>query len=333
MAVLYLLEQGSTLHKDGGVLTVTKNDAVLQEIHAIEVEQIIIFGNINLTTPVISYILESGTDCVFCNSYGKYHGRLISTESKFGELRLHQLETILDSPKKLSIAKALITGKLQNQRTIMMRYRREMELPQLEQTVTLLDTALQKLADCPNTGSLQGIEGFAGAAYYRSFREILKWDMGFAARVRRPPTDPVNSMLSFGYTLLVYNIQSAISIVGLDPFLGFLHSAEPSRPSLALDLMEEFRPIIVDSLVLWLVNSQVMTEEDFKRPEEAGEMVAITPDGIKKFIHHYEQKIQSKIRHPRSGQTSYRRCFELQSRELASIILGKTPDYKPFLVR
>lgn len=155
MAVLYLLEQGSTLHKDGGVLTVTKNDAVLQEIHAIEVEQIIIFGNINLTTPVISYILESGTDCVFCNSYGKYHGRLISTESKFGELRLHQLETILDSPKKLSIAKALITGKLQNQRTIMMRYRREMELPQLEQTVTLLDTALQKLADCPNTGSLR----------------------------------------------------------------------------------------------------------------------------------------------------------------------------------
>jgi CRISPR-associated protein Cas1 len=334
MPVLYLLEQGSTLHNDGEVFTVTKDDNVSQKIHAIEVEQIIIFGNVNLTTPVINYLLQRGIDCVFCNSYGKYHGRLISTESKFGLLRLHQVESILQPERKLAIAKAIVTGKLQNQRTIIMRYRRELELPQLDQTVDELGAILKKLDDCSDLATLHGIEGSASASYYRSFREVLKQDLGFAARIRRPPTDPVNSLLSFGYTLLVYNMQSAVSTVGFDPFLGFLHSAEPSRPSLVLDLMEEFRPIIVDSLVLWLVNTRVMSEEDFQRPEEEGKMVAITQDGIKKFIHHYEQKVQSKIYHPRAGgQTSYRHCLELQARELAQIILNRTPFYKPFLVR
>jgi CRISPR-associated protein Cas1 len=158
--------------------------------------------------------------------------------------------------------------------------------------------------------------------------------MGFHSRLRRPPPDPVNSLLSFGYTLLVYNIQSAVSTVGLDPFIGFLHSNEQSRPSLVLDLMEEFRPIIVDSLVLWLINSQVMTEQDFTRPASAGKMVIITSAGLKKLIHHYEQRVQSEIYHPwANGKTSYRRCFELQARELAQAIMEPGYKYKPFLVR
>ena len=334
MPVLYLLEQGSTLHKDGELFTVTKDGEVLQKIHAIEVEQIIIFGNVNLTTPVINHILEKGIDCVFCNRYGKFHGRLISTETRLGLLRLRQAEAIIHTDKKLSIAKSFVTGKLQNQRTLLMRYRREMELPQLDDTIATLETALNNLKDCPEISSLHGIEGSASASYYKSFREVLKNNLGFTVRMKRPPPDPVNSLLSFGYTLLAYNMQAAASIVGLDPFLGFLHSVEQPRPNLALDLMEEFRPIIVDSLVLWLVNTGVMTEKDFQRPDEKGKMVIITDDGIKKFIHHYEQKVQSKIYHPRAGgQTSYRHCFELQGRELAHVILNRISEYKPFLVR
>lgn len=334
MPVLYLLEQGSTLHKDGELFTVTKDGEVLQKIHAIEVEQVIIFGNVGLTTPVINHLLQHGIDCVFCNSYGKFHGRLISTESKFGLLRLRQVETILEPEKRLHIAKSVVAGKLQNQRTLIMRYRRELGLLQLEQTIQSLASAVDRISDSSDLGTLQGLEGAASAAYYRSFREILKQNMGFAARVRRPPTDPVNSLLSFGYTLLAYNIQSAVSTVGLDPFLGFLHAPQPSRPSLALDLMEEFRPIIVDSVILWLVNTRVMTEADFERPKEQGRMVAISRDGIRKLIHHYEERVQSKIYHPRAnGQTSYRHCFELQARELANVILNRTPNYKSFLVR
>lgn len=184
MPVLYLLEQGSTLHKDGEVFTITKDGKVLQKIPALEIEQIIIFGNINLTTPVIKHILERGIDCVFCSSYGKYHGRLISTESKFGLLRLRQVETILQPEKKLAIARAIVNGKLQNQRTIIMRYRRELELPQLERTVGGLSSAIEKLESCSDLGALQGIEGSASASYYRSFKEVLRQDLGFASSYR-----------------------------------------------------------------------------------------------------------------------------------------------------
>jgi len=334
LPVLYLIEQGSTLRKDGDVFVVSKDDVVLKEIHAIEVEQIIIFGRITLTTPVIDYILQKGIDCVFCNSYGKFHGRLISNESAHGNLRLKQAEIILNVDRKLDCARAIIQGKVHNQRTIMLRYRRENNLTQLEQTIEMLENTLRKITECWEIASLQGLEGSSSASYYQSFKAILKNDMGFSARVRRPPTDPVNSLLSFGYTLLAYNIQSAVGIVGLDPFLSFVHSIEQSRPGLALDLMEEFRPIIVDSMVLWLVNTGVMTELDFERPEQSGEMVAIKPESIKKLIHYYELKVQSKIYHPAAGgQTSYRHCFELQARELAKVILGQKSDYSPFQVR
>lgn len=231
MTILYLLEQGTTLHKDGDVLTVIKKGSVLQEIRAIEVEQIIVLGNVNLTTPVVNYILSKGIDCVFCNSYGKFHGRLISTESKLGLLRLRQAEAVSQPQRKRAIATAFVRGKLHNQRTLIRRFQRELNLAQLERTLDNIAYAQRRLDDCPDTGTLQGLEGFASASYYTSFREILKQDLGFTTRVRRPPTDPVNSLLSFGYTLLVYNIQSAISTVGLDPFIGFLHSIQPSRPS------------------------------------------------------------------------------------------------------
>lgn len=334
MPVLYLLEQGSTLHKDGEVFTITKEGRVLDKIPAIKVEQVVILGNVNLTTPVIHYLLKQGIDCVFCSSYGKFHGRLISTESKFGLLRQRQMETILQPERKLAIAKAIVRGKFQNQRTLLMRYHRELNLPQLDRTITELEKAIQRLETCAEPAILLGIEGSASAGYYRAFKDILKQDLGFVTRVRRPPTDPVNSLLSFGYTLLVYAVQAGISTVGLDPFLGFLHTTGYSRPSLVLDLMEEFRPIIVDSLVLWLINSRVMIQDDFRSPQEEGRMVVLTDDGVKRFIHHYEQKIQGRVYHRKAqGQVSYRRCFELQGRELAQVILGQETNYKPFLVR
>ena len=334
MPVLYLLEQGSTLRKDGEVFAITKEGKVLEKIPAIKVEQVVILGNVNLTTPVIHYLLEQGIDLCFCSSYGKFHGHLISTESNFGLLRQRQTETILQSENKLAIAKAIVYGKLSNQHTLLRRYRHDLGLPQICKSVTELEEATHKIENCATLASLRGIEGSASASYYRAFREILKQDMGFATRIRRPPTDPVNSLLSFGYTFLTYNVQAAIYTVGLDPFLGFLHTTEYSRPSLALDLTEEFRSIIVDSLVLWLINTRVMTEDDFQRPEKKGAMVVLTDEGVKKFIHHYEQRIQSHIYHQRArGQVTYRRCFELQARGLAQVILGRESSYRPFLVR
>jgi len=333
MPVLYLIEQGATLHKQGDLFLITKQGKVLDKVPAIKVEQVVVFGNVNLTTPVIHYLLEQGIDCVFCSSYGKYHGRLFSTESKFGLLRRQQLEMVNNPTKRLAIAKKMVRGKLLNQRTLLMRYRRQTNLTELDHLTGEVKHCLQKIDEVEALTALQGLEGHASALYYRAFKNLLRQDFGFVARVRRPPTDPVNSMLSFGYTLLVYNVQAAVRIAGLDPFLGFLHATEYSRPSLVLDLMEEFRPIIVDSVVLRLINTQVITETDFKHPEEPGKMVLLTDGAIRKFLHQYEERVSSQIFHPNAGQVTYRRCFELQARQLVRVITGREAEYTPFVVK
>lgn len=334
MPVLYLTEQGATLRKEGDLLLATKEGQQLIKVPAIKIEQVVVLGNINLTTPVINYLLQNGIDCVFCNSYGKYHGRLISTQSRFGRLRQCQLEATIDMPRKLAIAQEMVRGKLLNQRTLLMRYRRETDLPKLGRAIAVIEDTLSKLDSASEVSSLHGMEGTASAAYFAGFRHLLQQDLGFTARQRRPPPDPINSLLSFGYTLLVYGIQSAVHTVGLDPFLGFLHATEYSRPSLVLDLMEEFRPIIVDSLVLRLVNTKAIAEGDFEVPAERGKMVALTQDAIKKFVHHFEERVQTMVKHPETGyQVTYRRCFEIQARQLSRVLQGHEPGYKPFLVK
>jgi len=334
MPVLYLTEPGATLRKDGEVFCVTKDDVELARIPAIRVEQVVVLGNINLTTPVIAYLLQQGIDCVFCNSYGKYHGRLVSTASGFGRLRQLQLQAATDPGRRLSVARQMVRGKMLNQRTLLMRHRRERELASLDSAIAGLERALSDLDAANSIGSLFGIEGNASVSYFRAFGELLQQDMGFNGRQKRPPPDPVNSLLSFGYTLLVYNIESAVYTAGLDPYQGFLHAAEYSRPSLVLDLVEEFRPIIVDSLVLRIINTRVLTETDFQRPSGENRMVVLTQEAIKKFVQHYEERVQTQIRHPLTGnQVSYRRCFELQVRHLASVLQRPEAEYQPFLVR
>ena len=334
MPVLYLTEQGATLRKDSNRLLVTKNGCTLQEFPAIKVEQVVIFGNVNLTTPVIHYLLQEGIDCVFCSSYGKYHGRLFSTESKFGLLRQHQLQAVADPFIKLSTAREIARGKLLNQRTFLLRFLREKEKAELKSAAEGIRQCLGKLDEAEDIGTLLGLEGHAGALYYRAFKTLIKQDLGFVTRVRRPPPDPVNSLLSFGYTLLTYGMQAAVYTVGLNPFLGFLHATKYSRPSLVLDLIEEFRAIVVDSVVLRVINTRAITRDDFHPPREPREGVLLTQDGIKKFIHHYEGRVQTKVLHPTSaGRVTYRRCFELQAGHIVRTIMGQESKYQPFLVK
>ncbi|MEW6141529.1 MAG: CRISPR-associated endonuclease Cas1 [Chloroflexota bacterium] len=334
MAVLYLVEQGASLHKDSDVLSVTKDSTVLQRIPAAKVEQVVIFGNINITTPVIHYLLEQGIDCVFCSSTGRYHGRLLSTESKYGLLRQSQLKATQNTAMRTTIARLIVKGKLANQRTMLMRYAREEPSAPLDGPIEAIHKSMENAEKAPDIGSLLGIEGYAGNVYYGALKLVIKQDLGFQCRVRRPPRDPVNSLLSFGYTLLTYAAQAAVRVVGLDPFIGFLHSTEYSKPSLALDIMEEFRPLIVDSVVLRVLNNNILTAASFEPSTERSGMVKLRPEAVKTFLHHYEERIQTSIQHPLTGeQVDYRRCLELQARQLARIITGQQSVYQPFITR
>jgi CRISP-associated protein Cas1 len=332
--VLYLTEQGATLRKEGGLLTVTKDNQTLQQVWAIKVEQVVLLGNINVTTPVIHYLLKEGIDCVFCSSHGTYHGRLFSTESRYGLLRQRQLQAASNASTKLDIAREMTRGKLMNQRTMLLRYLREREDSALQAAAEGIHRCLDKLDHAQETATVMGLEGQGSALYYTAFKSLLKQDLGFEARVRRPPTDPVNSLLSFGYALLTYGMEAAVRIVGLDPFVGFLHSTEYSRPSLVLDLIEEFRSVVVDSVVLRCINTRAISLEDFEPPDEARKGVFLTQAGIKKFIKQYEERVQTTVMHPIDKiQVSYRRSFELQTRHLARVVMGQETTYQPLLVK
>jgi CRISPR-associated protein Cas1 len=180
-------------------------------------------------------------------------------------------------------------------------------------------------------GSLLGIEGKASASYFSVFGKLLRGPLTFTRRRRRPPTDPINAMLSLAYTLLTQQVLAAIQVVGLDPYVGFLHQPRYGRPALALDLMEEFRPIIADSVVLNVVNHHILTQRDFQ--EEFG-VVHLQPDARKTFYAKFEERLQEELQHPYFGyRTDYRRCLELQVRILSKWLTSEIPVYIPMSTR
>lgn len=334
MAVLYLTEQGSQLRKEGPLLTVTKDGQALEKVPAGKVEQVIVFGTIGITTPALHYLLEAGIDCVFCSRHGRYHGRLVANESGYGALRQQQYAAATDLARRRAIARAIVRGKVGNQRTLLQRFARDHPNEALANAVGGLGQALVKVERAEDIGTLLGIEGVAAGWYYQGLRTILKEDLGFRVRARRPPPDPVNSMLSLGYTLLVYAVQSAVRIVGLDPFIGYLHVTAYSRPSLVLDLMEEFRPLIVDSVVIRMINTGMIDAGDFERPESGKYPVVLRQAALKRFIAEFEKRVQTEVQHPfLRGTHTYRRSFELQARVLARALRGEIEDYRPFLTK
>jgi len=174
-----------------------------------------------------------------------------------------------------------------------------------------------------------GYEGYGAALYFQAFATVLKGRFEFEKRTRRPPTDPVNSLMSLGYTLLSQNLHSMVETVGLHTHFGNLHLPQKNRPSLVCDLMEEFRALVVDSFVAYLINSNIFVEDDFTPPDERGG-VYLHPDALKKFLKHWEERLQQKITHPHTGYSvSYRRCFELQVWEYVQVLSGEQEVYRP----
>ena len=181
---------------------------------------------------------------------------------------------------------------------------------------------------------MRGLEGSGSAAYFGCFNQLIRnSQFSFTKRVRRPATDSVNSLLSFGYSLLRHDVQSAVNIVGFDPYLGYLHFDRYNRPSLALDLMEEFRPLVVDAVVLSILNKQLLTRADFVTEPLSG-AVSLTSEGRKIFLTNYERKKQSEFKHPVMGRKcTYREAFELQARLLSKYLMGTTDKYPPLFLK
>lgn len=331
MATLYITKQGATLAKIDSRIVIRKGRKVLKDIPAIKVDRIVVFGNANLTAPAIKFVLENGIDVAYLSSRGIYRGRLQPEFAKDAHLRQMQYEKSLDSGFRLALSKRFVGGKIQNMMALCRRQRRSQKDKVIEAQLGILERLSHKAALAEGLEELRGYEGAASAAYYKAFRRFLKGDLGFERRNHHPPRDPVNALLSLGYTLLYNNIYGLINIVGLDPYQGFFHETKHGHAALASDLMEEWRPLIVDSIVLSMINRGELSKSDFRWIRE---QVRLTREGLERFLRRYDGRLAAKVFYPRlKVRIPYRQCLGFQVRHLADLLLGKAKSYRPFQTR
>ncbi len=278
-------------------------------------------------------LLDAGIPVCYFSQGGWFRGITHALGNRNCELRLHQYRVATDPEKALGIARRLVAAKLLNCRTLL---RRNHTNPP-----TNVLAELRRLADDTSRAAtaevLLGIEGLGARAYFGAFAGMISEDrrmlagFDFESRNRRPPRDPVNALLSLAYSILAKDFTVTLLAVGLDPFLGFLHRPRFGRAALALDLMEEFRPLIADSVVLQLINNGEVDPGSFVR---RGGAVALTDAGRKKFLLAYERRMNHLIRHPIFGyRISYRRVLEVQARLLARHLSSELPNYPGFRTR
>lgn len=320
---------------------------MLIDVPMIKVEGVVAVGRATISPAAIAELLERKIPLTFLTTTGRYLGRLEPELTKNIFVRRSQWQasgqaagTTGETTATAShIVQGFVRGKLKNYRNGLMRSRRESG--STESGSTELDAAIQRLEQAiapinqtASIDSLRGLEGAGSAAYFGCFGLLLRsQDFTFKTRNRRPPKDPVNALLSLGYALLRHDVQSALNIVGFDPYLGYLHTTRYGRPSLALDLMEEFRPLVVDAVVLTAINRQVVVRESFETEPVSG-AVSLTREGLRAFLRLYEQKKQSKFKHPvMKRQCTYQEAFELQARLLAKYLMGETEQYPPLVLK
>lgn len=333
MPTLYVFKEGSYLRKEGERLKVTFEKRVIADVPLLNVTQVALFGPIQISTQALAALLQRNIDVVFLTKAGRFKGRVEGVLSKNSILRKAQLRASENEEKCVEIAKKLVFGKLCNMKTLLLRHCRQGVEEPMNKSIEQINESLKKLEKAKSLEEVRGSEGTGSSFYFYAFKYFLKKDnFSFQGRLRRPPRDPVNALLSFGYTLLFKDMVSICELVGLDPYVGFLHSIKYGKASLALDLMEEWRPVIVDTLVLSLINKGKIKADDFEESSVLG--VKIKEQAKKSFVEAYEAKKLSTIKHSVLKQNlSYWRAMELQARILAKVVSGQIGFYKPFLIR
>jgi len=333
---LYVQANSAKVAKKGETLEVTVEDERKTNVRLIDVSQVVLMGNIYLTTPTLHELMRREIPVTWHSFGGWFLGHTAGIGHKNVELRTAQYRASFDEMICLKLARDLVRTKILNCRTLMRRNWRGEDKPEL-----LFDELKRDSEDsqrAKNLPELLGMEGMAAQRYFGNFARLIKDDgdpnsfrFDFTRRNRRPPTDPVNALLSFAYTLLVRTWTVALSAVGFDPYRGFYHQPRYGRPALALDMMEPFRPLVADSVVLQAINNGEVRPSDFV---SAAGSVALTDDGRKRFIAAFERRLSQEVTHPLFGyKVSYRRLFELQARLLGRFLLGDIPEYPDFTTR
>ncbi len=325
MSILYITQPDAVLSKTYEAFTVALRQEdgswTKRSIPAQTVEQIVLIGNPQVTGDAFVYALELGMPVHYLSSFGKHLGAALPGYSRNGQLRLAQYQRYLETEQRLALVKAIVAAKIHNQNAVLYRHNvRESTLKQRKRQVES-----QKSLD-----QVRGIEGLAAREYFGCWTEMLGNQWQFKGRNRRPPTDPVNALLSFAYGLLRVQVTTAVHLAGLDPYIGYLHEVQRGQPALVLDLMEEFRPLVADNIVLLVLNKREIQPQDF---DESLGAYRLSETARKTFLQAFERKMTDDFQHPVFDyRCTYRRAIELQARLLGRHLQENIP-YKPLILR
>lgn len=327
--------QGAQLRKAGERLIVQQDGETTDSIPIGPLQQVILMGRgVHASTPLLYDLVRRGVDVVYQSQAARFAFRLVGPVSKHSALRVCQVQVATDPARALRLARAVVAGKLHNQAVVLRRYGEALE-ERGDRAVQTIVEQMTQASQARTADSLRGHEGSGAAAYFAAWRALFdaeRWHFG--GRAYHPPPDPVNAMLSLGYTLLLNDIISAVYRIGLDPAIGFFHAVDYGRPSLALDLEEEFRPVIVDTLVLGLLRQRLLEPTDFGRRKDGQPGVVMTDDARRFFIARYEERLGVKVRHPAWDQDlTYKQCIERQVEHMARCMVGRDEAYSPLLIK
>lgn len=331
MTTLYVTDQGAYLKAQNYQFQVLVKQEVRCQVPVNRVSHIVLFGCCNLSHGAVKLALSRRIPVLYLSQKGRYFGRL-ETE---GEAKVEYLAQQVRCSHNLEFTRAtaetIIRAKLHNSRILLMRLNRRRKTDAAQKAIDGIEKLMDNLPLAGSMDALRGYEGKAATLYFQALGSLFNGTFGFEKRTKRPPTDPINSLLSLGYTLLSQNVYSFVQAVGLHTHFGNLHVPSEHHPALVSDLMEEFRAQLVDSLAAYLVNSKIFLPDDFTPPDERGG-VFLYPDALKKFLKHWEEKLQSELTHLHTGyKVSFRRCLELQVREYIASLVGEQEVYRPML--
>jgi CRISPR-associated protein Cas1 len=335
MGTVYISQDDSFVGKTDERLRVSFERKTILDVPLIKVDGVVVLGRATVSPAALIELLERKIPLTFLTRTGRYLGSLEPPLTKNIFVRSAQWNAARqERDKAVHVVRGFVRGKLKNYRIALLRAQREGGRADFSGAIEKLDRVIGPIETTVEINSLRGLEGAGSAAYFGVFGQLIRAEgFEFKTRNRRPPLDPVNALLSFGYSLLMHDVQSAVNIVGFDPYLGYLHTERYGRPSLALDLMEEFRPLVVDAMVLATINRKVLSLSDFETEPMSG-AVSLTDEGRKIFLRAYEQKKQSEFKHPVLGRkVSYQESFEVQGRLLAKFLMGETELYPPLVLR
>ncbi len=331
MTTLYVTEQGAVLHRTHQRIVVTKHDQTLEVVRLSDLERVVLLGSVQMTSSAMLALLEGGVETSFLSLGGKFRGRLAPAEAKNIFLRQAQFRRYEDMTFRLTQARTSIGAKIRNARSLVHRHHRNSPCPAFTEALAALEASHGKLAGAADLDTLMGVEGEAAKTYFCALGTMVRSEFAFTGRSRRPPQDPMNALLSFGYTLVLSELVGAIAATGLDPHVGYLHSLDYGRPSLALDLLEEFRQPVVDRLALSLVNRGVLTQKHFAAEPSGG--VLLNDTGRPPFLEYYHRALSAEFSDRASGQTlTFRKLLRRQAERVRQAILDES-EYEPYLAR